>query len=256
MFSQSFLDQDVQHSISGVNEDEEEEEEEEEHLVLVELTGIIDSDILEKCNKKCKILGINTEKPFLQVDKYVFAGEYEDTLGTCVIFEETMDHGDGDNQKPKLKYKCHTVKKLNMTRTFLSEKKEGEGGKIEWFQVKEESSASWPQMICSFAQENEEADESHSEEEDADQEQLDESIDDDQQAEQLLEPDVNQQSTSKGTATTELEGEQILHPKEQTELANEEEQSMDTCKAEGGTDKSLLTAVQKMELSSEETKSA
>ncbi|CAJ0933336.1 unnamed protein product [Ranitomeya imitator] len=147
---------------------EEEEEEEEEQLVMVELTGIIDSDILEKCGDKCKILGINTEKPLLQVDKYVFAGEYEDALGTCVIFEEMPDQGDGESTKPKLKYKCHTVKKLNMTRTFLTEKKEGDdgGGKIEWFQIKDDSSANWPQMICSFAQENEDAGESQSEEDD------------------------------------------------------------------------------------------
>lgn len=30
------------------------------------------------------------------------------------------------NQKLQLKYKCHTMKKLNMTRTLLTEKKEGE----------------------------------------------------------------------------------------------------------------------------------
>lgn len=30
------------------------------------------------------------------------------------------------NQKVQLKYKCHTMKKLNMTRTLLTEKKEGE----------------------------------------------------------------------------------------------------------------------------------
>ncbi|KAM8972157.1 general transcription factor 3C polypeptide 6 [Pelodytes ibericus] len=132
------------------------EEEEEEQLVMVELTGIIDSDILEKCDNKCKILGINTEKPFLQVDKYVFAGEYEDTLGTCVIFEETSDQGDDENPKPQLKYKCHTVKKLNMTRTFLTEKKESDeaGGKVEWFQIKDGSDSSWANMICSFAQES------------------------------------------------------------------------------------------------------
>ncbi|OCT84341.1 general transcription factor IIIC subunit 6 L homeolog isoform X2 [Xenopus laevis] len=147
------------------------EEEEEEQLVMVELTGIIDSDILKKCDKKCKILGINTEKPFLQVDTYVFAGEYEDALGTCVIFEEDPDNVDEDDKKPKLKYKCHTVKKLNMTRTFLTEKKEGDegGGRIEWFHIKDGSSSSWPTMICSFAQENEEAedggDDSQSDEE-------------------------------------------------------------------------------------------
>ncbi|XP_054578378.1 general transcription factor 3C polypeptide 6 isoform X2 [Eptesicus fuscus] len=102
-------------------------EEEEEQLVLVELSGIIDSDFLSKCENKCKILGIDTERPILQVDSYVFAGEYEDTLGTCVIFEENVEHVDAEgNNKTVLKYKCHTMKKLSMTRTLLTEKKEGE----------------------------------------------------------------------------------------------------------------------------------
>ncbi|KAM4748931.1 general transcription factor 3C polypeptide 6 [Rhinophrynus dorsalis] len=153
-----------------------------EQLVMVELTGIIDSDILEKCNNKCKIVGINTEKPFLQVDKYVFAGKYEDTLGTCVIFEETSGQGDGNSTKPQLKYKCHTMKKLNMTRTFLTEKKADDDGgdKVEWFQIKDGGSSSWPHMVCSFVQEDEEAEdaaeESHSEGEE--REQLDGSTED------------------------------------------------------------------------------
>ncbi|XP_044135873.1 general transcription factor 3C polypeptide 6 [Bufo gargarizans] len=188
------------------------EEEEEEQLVLVELTGIIDSDILEKCDNKCKILGINTEKPILQVDKYVFAGQYEDALGTCVIFEESPDQGDGESTKPKLKYKCHTVKKLNMTRTFLTEKKEGEegGGKIEWFQIKDDSSAGWPQMICSFAQENEDAGESQSEEDDNGQ--LDVSNEETGQADQSFYSDGKQHSSDleKGPS----EGRMHLDPEE------------------------------------------
>ncbi|MGH0114666.1 UNVERIFIED_CONTAM: hypothetical protein FKN15_031808 [Acipenser sinensis] len=64
----------------------------------------------------------------MQVGRYVFAGEYEDALGTCVIFEENADHDLESEVKPQLKYKCHAVKKLMMNRTFLSEKKEGEEG--------------------------------------------------------------------------------------------------------------------------------
>ncbi|XP_048210488.1 general transcription factor 3C polypeptide 6 [Perognathus longimembris pacificus] len=144
-------------------EEEEEEEddddvEEEEQFVLVELTGIIDSDFLSKCEKKCKILGIDTERPILQVDSYVFAGEYEDTLGTCVIFEENVEHVDAEgNDKTLLKYKCHTMKKLSMTRTLLTEKKEGEEniGGVEWLQMKENDFSYRPNMICSFVHENE-----------------------------------------------------------------------------------------------------
>ncbi|XP_075410783.1 general transcription factor 3C polypeptide 6 isoform X2 [Tenrec ecaudatus] len=99
----------------------EEWEEEEEQLVLVELSGIIDSDFLSKCENKCKILGIDTEKPIMQVDNYVFAGEYEDTLGTCVIFEE-----DGE-----------------------------EHGGVEWLRISDGDSSNRPSMICSFLHEDE-----------------------------------------------------------------------------------------------------
>ncbi|XP_025975696.1 general transcription factor 3C polypeptide 6 isoform X1 [Dromaius novaehollandiae] len=142
----------------------EEEEEVEEQLVMVELSGIIDSDFLEKCENKCKILGIETERPILQVDRYVFAGEYEDTLGTCLVFEENAEHVDAEgNQKLQLKYKCHTMKKLNMTRTLLTEKKEGEENVdgVEWLQIKDRDfSYSRPNMICSFLREKEDSEES------------------------------------------------------------------------------------------------
>ncbi|XP_025781469.1 general transcription factor 3C polypeptide 6 isoform X2 [Puma concolor] len=141
--------------------EEEEEEEEEEQLVLVELSGIIDSDFLSKCENKCKILGIDTERPILQVDSYVFAGEYEDTLGTCVIFEENVEHGDAEgSNRTVLKYKCHTMKKLSMTRTLLTEKKEGEEniGGVEWLQIKDSDFSYRPNMICSFLHESEDDD--------------------------------------------------------------------------------------------------
>ncbi|XP_029471925.1 general transcription factor 3C polypeptide 6 isoform X2 [Rhinatrema bivittatum] len=131
-----------------------------EQLVVVELSGIIDTDFLEKCENQCKILGIDTAKPILQVGKYVFAGEYADALGTCVVFEEDPDHVEAStdsSSKPKLKYKCHTVRKLNMTRTFLTEK-EGEGseGGVEIFQIKDNDFSQRPNMICNFLQHKEE----------------------------------------------------------------------------------------------------
>lgn len=98
----------------------EDEWEEEEQLVVVELSGIINNDFLSKCQKTCKILDIDSEKPMMQVGRYVFAGEYEDALGTCVLFEEEQGI-EADN--PELKYKCHTVKRLKMQRMFLTEKK-------------------------------------------------------------------------------------------------------------------------------------
>ncbi|KAM7002540.1 general transcription factor 3C polypeptide 6 [Tautogolabrus adspersus] len=99
--------------------------EEEEQLVVVELSGIINNDFLTKTRGTCKILDIDSEKPMIQVGQYVFAGEYEDTLGSYVLFEEGPQKGQADSG-PELKYMCHTVKKLMMQRVFLTEKKEVE----------------------------------------------------------------------------------------------------------------------------------
>ncbi|XP_059510501.1 general transcription factor 3C polypeptide 6 isoform X2 [Stegostoma tigrinum] len=126
--------------------------EEEEQLVVVELSGIIDPDFLLKCRNECKIVGIDTEQPIMQVDRCVFAGEYEDVLGTCVIFEETPEPDPELEDKPSLRYKCHTAKKLLMKRTFLSEKKEGEEstGGVEYLKIKENDFTRRAGLICSF----------------------------------------------------------------------------------------------------------
>uniref|UniRef100_A0A8C8WHB1 Ral transcription factor IIIC subunit 6 n=1 Tax=Panthera leo TaxID=9689 RepID=A0A8C8WHB1_PANLE len=84
-----------------------------------------------------------------------------DTLGTCVIFEENVEHGDAEgSNRTVLKYKCHTMKKLSMTRTLLTEKKEGEEniGGVEWLQIKDNDFSYRPNMICSFLHESEDDD--------------------------------------------------------------------------------------------------
>ncbi|XP_032439847.1 general transcription factor 3C polypeptide 6 isoform X3 [Xiphophorus hellerii] len=96
-----------------------------EQLVVVELSGIINNDFLSKCRTTCKILDIDSERPMMQVGQYVFAGEYEDALGTCVLFEEAPRKGQAQSD-PGLKYMCHTVKKLTMQRIFLTERMEDE----------------------------------------------------------------------------------------------------------------------------------
>lgn len=102
----------------------EDEWEEEEQLVVVELAGTLSNEFLTKNKSMCKIIDIDSENPFIQVGQFVFAGEYEDALGTCVLFEEQQRKG--KDSAPELKYKCHTVKKLMMQRVFLTERKEGE----------------------------------------------------------------------------------------------------------------------------------
>ena len=107
----------------------ESEYEEEEMMVLVELNGVIDSEIFTQNNfNKFKVLGIETNNPVLQLENFVFSGEYKQTMGTALVLEE------GDKKvkkcdpvfckKPskRLKYICKTNKTLEMNRVFVSEK--------------------------------------------------------------------------------------------------------------------------------------
>ncbi|CAL4156312.1 unnamed protein product [Meganyctiphanes norvegica] len=112
----------------------ESEYEEEETLVMVDLHGVIDSEIFSQDSfNKFKILGVDTEQPILQVENFVFTGEYDQTIGTAVMFEEVDKKVKKSDpvfcKKPPtmLKYVCKTNKKLNMKRVFVSERaKEGE----------------------------------------------------------------------------------------------------------------------------------
>ena len=98
----------------------EDEWEEQEQLVVVELSGVMNND-LSKLRSTCKILDIDSESPMMQLGQYVLVGEYEDVVGTCVLFEEGPSKGN-ENGRPELKYKCQTMKRLVMKRVFLTEK--------------------------------------------------------------------------------------------------------------------------------------
>lgn len=107
------------------------EYEEEDTLVMVELHGVIDSEIFAQDSfEKFKILAVDSERPILQVENFVFSGEYEHTLGTAIFFEEEDKRVKKCDpvfcKKPSrmLKYVCKTNKKLTMKRVFVSEKQQ------------------------------------------------------------------------------------------------------------------------------------
>uniref|UniRef100_A0A8C4QSW0 General transcription factor IIIC, polypeptide 6, alpha n=1 Tax=Eptatretus burgeri TaxID=7764 RepID=A0A8C4QSW0_EPTBU len=91
----------------------------EEQDVVVELSGMTNDDFISLSNN-CKILGVDTEQPVLQIGGLFFTGEYQDAIGTCVVFKEKELLAGAEH--PGLRYFCHTRKKLVMNRTFLSEK--------------------------------------------------------------------------------------------------------------------------------------
>jgi len=109
---------------------DEEEWEEEEHFVVIELKGVIDNEFLyDVKSENCRLLGIDTDEPVLQIGNYTFTGEFKEPVGTHVLFEE-LESNDAQETK-KLKYKCNTTKTLEMTRVFLVEKEKAEREKQE-----------------------------------------------------------------------------------------------------------------------------
>ncbi|XP_060726191.1 general transcription factor 3C polypeptide 6 [Tachysurus vachellii] len=130
----------------------EEEWDEEEQLVVAEFSGVIDSDVFCKRDGVCKIVGMSSEQPMVQVGRYVFAGEYEDAMGSCVIFKEQSKDQTNSSSSPVLKYKCHTTKKLMLQRTFLSERKEGDpsSGGIEVLSLNEGDVCGRSISVCHY----------------------------------------------------------------------------------------------------------
>lgn len=108
----------------------EEEWEEEEHLVVVKLQGVIDNEFLYSCDSSnCRLLGIDTDEPVLQIGNYTFLGEFKESLGTHVLFEELESNGSSESKQ--LKYRYKTTKTLEMTRAFLVEKENKKESKQE-----------------------------------------------------------------------------------------------------------------------------
>uniref|UniRef100_A0A8C1TYD9 Transcription factor TFIIIC triple barrel domain-containing protein n=1 Tax=Cyprinus carpio TaxID=7962 RepID=A0A8C1TYD9_CYPCA len=102
---------------------------------ILVVSGMISSDLICSRQGACKIVG-----------RYLFAWEYEDAIGTCVIFEE-----DGAGSNSALKYKCHAMKKLMLQRTFLSERKEEPvSGRIEVLALQEEESFGRKSAVCHY----------------------------------------------------------------------------------------------------------
>ncbi|GFW69255.1 uncharacterized protein TNCV_2366331 [Trichonephila clavipes] len=96
----------------------------EEALVLVELNGIIDADFLLQAQDQSKFLGIETDEPILQIGNCLFKGEYEDTVGTVIVYEptDTSKTDASETIENSYEFLCKTDKKLTMKRCFPREK--------------------------------------------------------------------------------------------------------------------------------------
>lgn len=72
---------------------------------------------------------IDSDQPVLQIGNYTFTGQFRESMGTHVLFEE-LESTNKEGTK-KLKYKWNTTKILQMTRVFLTEKNKIEKGTKE-----------------------------------------------------------------------------------------------------------------------------
>ncbi|KAK7501105.1 hypothetical protein BaRGS_00007590 [Batillaria attramentaria] len=102
---------------------------EDESLVVIELTGAKDLQLLKADTIEAQILGPDTERPVMMVNGSTYAGRYEDSLGSCLIFQEkdvpvSSTKSGFISQKPStnLELVCHSDKKLVLQPAFLLEK--------------------------------------------------------------------------------------------------------------------------------------
>ncbi|XP_011098327.1 general transcription factor 3C polypeptide 6 isoform X1 [Sesamum indicum] len=79
----------MKESESEVREKEEVEAEEEEEYVLLDLDGVSDHVQIPP-NAPYVLSGLDTLNPILTIDdKIKLIGEYEETIGTCLVFNES-----------------------------------------------------------------------------------------------------------------------------------------------------------------------
>jgi hypothetical protein len=103
-----------------------------EQLVHVELSGVYQDDLFTKNSQAFEGVisqwtGLESAEPIVQIGEQVFAGTFEDDVGTSVFFrcEETSSSSSQDpvfeRETPNLKakFECKTDKKLLLRRVFL-----------------------------------------------------------------------------------------------------------------------------------------
>lgn len=103
-------------------------EEYEEILVYMDFNSKVEDDLFST-DKEFKIIGIDSDEPVLQLGNQVFQGEWKNTLGTHVMFEEgdciRSDPLFSEPPEKQMYYASKTDKILHMSRIFVNSKKNG-----------------------------------------------------------------------------------------------------------------------------------
>lgn len=95
----------------------------EEEYVLVEFAGNTGSDALNQENISIKILGIEKDKPIIQIGNQLYQGKYYDAVGTEMFFLEVEAGPPSDTLfdtklTQRLEYYGKTNTKLVVSRAF------------------------------------------------------------------------------------------------------------------------------------------
>jgi len=68
------------------------DDEYEETYVMVELSGIVDTDYFSRPDPpNCRVWGLDSDQPVLQLDRYFFVGGFDDVVGTALLFDEVVE---------------------------------------------------------------------------------------------------------------------------------------------------------------------
>ena len=131
-------------AVGGTGTGNEEEIVQDQELVHVEINGIfqdLQTEDGQDLSDISKFIGLDTEQPIVQIGNQVFAGTFEDTIGTSLFF--TLDDDQEEEDLPaaaaaaqeegkervfdnaptkRVEYVCKADKKLILKRVFLTPK--------------------------------------------------------------------------------------------------------------------------------------
>nr|XP_014275992.1 general transcription factor 3C polypeptide 6-like [Halyomorpha halys] len=105
------------------------EGESEELLVHLDI-NTENEDVIFSSDQELKIVGLESQEPILQLGNQVYQGEWRDTVGTHLFFEEVQGNNENpdptcsENHETTLSYCFKTDKVLQMSEIFLKPREE------------------------------------------------------------------------------------------------------------------------------------
>ncbi|CAG8542698.1 6370_t:CDS:2 [Paraglomus occultum] len=106
------------------NSDEPESEYEDEVSYLILDVGTeLTNEMLQSLdhNQGYSLIGLDTDTPYLEVAGQQYRGEFDDQVGTTLLFAQELDPE--SSRCSDLSYICHTSKRINFSRIILEHKK-------------------------------------------------------------------------------------------------------------------------------------